>query len=383
MRNVALDLGIRKIAYCEVAGGLVVERATATSIAGLVALIGPNTPPANVAIEACREAWTIHAKLNDWGHHALLVDTTRVKQIGVGQHGRKTDKIDAEVLARALEAGRIPLAHVLSPARQELRLQLGIRRALVETRSQFITTVRGVVRAKGGRLPSCDGDNFVVRLRQTKLGEDVRALVAPLVGVLEQVDAELRIVHGKLEKICTEEPLIVQLATVPGVGPITAAAYVSVIDDAHRFKHAHQVESYLGLVPSEDTSGMRRRIGAITKQGNPYLRSLLVECAWSIFATRDPNDPLKVWGEAIARRRGKRIASVALARRLAGVLWAMWRHGTVYDPSRLGIASAAGIAKHAQQLNLRAAALARGATKIKRGLATKKLSRAKGAITKN
>ena len=91
----------------------------------------------------------------------ILVDTTRSRQMGIGQHGRKTDRIDAETLARALEAGRIPVAHVLSAERRELRRVLAVRRCLVEARAQMVTTIRGLVREQGGSLPSCHVDRFV------------------------------------------------------------------------------------------------------------------------------------------------------------------------------------------------------------------------------
>ena len=99
MRNVALDLAARKIVYCEVADGAVIGRRTVGSVSRLEDLLGVEAPSARVAIEACREAWYVHAKLSDWGNQVLLVDTTRVKRLGVGRHGRKTDRIDAEALA--------------------------------------------------------------------------------------------------------------------------------------------------------------------------------------------------------------------------------------------------------------------------------------------
>jgi transposase len=196
-----------------------------------------------------------------------MVDTTRVKQLGIGRHGRKNDRIDTEALAVALYEDRIPLAHILSPDRQELRFQLSVRRALVETRAQYVALVVG-------------------------------------------------------------------------------AAYVSVIDQASRFRNAHQVVSYLGLVPSERSSGQRRRLGAISKMGNTYLRALLVEAEWCLLRGKDGN-PLTVWGRAVAQRRGDRIAAVAVARRLAGILWAIWRDGTVFDPERVARTSAAGLNQRA------------------------------------
>jgi transposase len=320
-----------------------------------------------VLFEAGRTGWHIHAKLEEYGHEPLMLDTTRAKQIGIGQHGKKTDRLDAEVLAMALESGRVPLAHVLSPHRQEIRMQLGVRRALVETRANLVTTARGLIVAKGYQVPSCSTAGFVAKLEATSLDEATRALVTPIVPVLEQVNEQIAIAEAKLEQICAEEPVINLLKTSPGVATIVAAAFVSVIDEAGRFRNAHQVEAYLGLVPSEDSSGGRRRIGSITKHGNNYLRALLVQSAWAILKLPASDDPLKLWGEAIAKRRGKRIAVIAIARRLVGILWSMWRRDTVYDPRRLGNASARGTEQNAQELDRRARALRLAAAKGRRG----------------
>lgn len=368
MRTVALDMGAKKISYCEVKRRQVVERTTVRTLEALLPLLGPNTPPAAVAIEACREAWHVHAKLSEWGHHPVLVDTTRVRRLGIGGHGRKTDRIDAEVLARGLEAGQVPKAHVLSPERQQLRYHLGIRHALVETRAHYVGTIRHLARSHGVHLPSCTAGYFAAKLRSVSLGEELRALVAPLVTILEQLDVQVRLADTKLAQLCNHEPLVMRLMTAPGVGLIVAAAFVSVIDDAHRFKTAHEVEAYLGLVPSENSSGERRRIGSITKQGNRYARSMLLEAAWSLLRSRKQDDPVKRWGEAVASRRGRNIAAVALARRIAGVLWAMWRDSTVYEPAKVGRASASGIRLNAQDLKVKADAMARAAEKLQRRL---------------
>jgi len=361
-----LDLGVKTISYCEVAGDAIVRRASVSSIESLEPLLGAETPAARVAIEACREAWFVHAKLTGWGNEVLLVDTTRSRQLGIGQHRRKTDRIDAEVLARAVERGGIPLAHVLSPHRQELRRQLGVRRALVETRAQYVTTIRGLVRERGGMLRLCDTEHFLSKVRKAALEPQILDVIGPLLSVLEVIDGELIQVEQSLERLCAKEPVVLQLTTTPGVGPIVAASFVSVIDDANRFRRAHQVESYLGLVPSETSTGGKRRLGSISKQGNSYLRALLVQAAWVILRAANRNDPLRNWGQAIATRRGKRIATVALARRLAGVLWAMWRDGTVYDAQLVARSGAHGLRVAAQTIESRAVALERAARKLRK-----------------
>jgi len=359
-------LGARQTTFCEVKDGQVVQRGAVRRIEQLVRILGPDTGAARVGFEACREAWCVHGLLTRWGQQPLMIDTTRARQLGIGQHQRKNDRIDAEVVARAVEQGRVPLAHVLSAGRRELRAQLSVRRAIVETRAQYMATIRGLARSNNVRLPSCSSGHFAAMLRAARLDEQTRELVGPLERAMAVLDEQLAIVDAKLEQLCAREPVVELLTTTPGVGRIVAATFVSVVDEAKRFSGAHQVESYLGLVPGEDSSGGRRRIGSITKQGNSYARALLVEAAWCVLKQRNADDPLRRWAEAIVHRRGKQVAVVAVARRLAGVLWAMWRDNTVYEPARLGIKMARGIEREAQRLDVRAEALRRAAKKVAR-----------------
>jgi transposase len=365
MRNVALDLGVKKICVSEVLNQQVVRRATVRGVAGLVEVLGPDQGKARVALEACREAWHVHDKLRSWGHEVIVVDTTRVREIGVGQHGKKNDRLDADVLALALERDQIPKAHVLSPERRRLREQLNVRRMVVEQRAQTITTIRGIVRGAGQTLKRCGTDSFLETYRKAKLPDELRLLLAPAIAVLETLEAQLSVVEDKLFQLCDREPAVPLLCSTPGVSIVVAAAFVSVVDEPGRFKNAHQVESYVGLVPKEDTTGGKQRLGRITKAGNSYLRAVLVQAAWCILRQRG-DDPLKQWGDAIAKRRCKRIAAVALARRLVGVLWAMWRKNTVYDPALLGTASAHGLALQAQTTAARAVGMQRATQKLAR-----------------
>jgi transposase len=357
MRNVALDLGARKTTYCEVTDGQVVHRATVVAVETLKSLLGPEQPRATVAIEACREAWHVYDLLTSWDNEVVLVDTTRSKQLGIGQHGRKTDRIDAETLAMALERGAIPAAHVLSPHRRELRRWLGVRRALVESRARAVITMRGLARERGVRLPGCATDHFLTNVRKKLLDDNTRALLEPLLKLLATIDAEIVVVEGQLARLCATEPIVSLLVTAPGVGPIVASSFVSVVDEAKRFRSAHHVQSYVGLVPTEHSSGGNRRLGGISKKGNGYLRALLVQAAWTVLRTADHNDPLRLWAKAVSERRGTKVAVVALARRLVGILWAMWRNGTVYDTSLLAVASTRGTRRAAQNLEFQAQTL--------------------------
>ena len=266
MRSIGLDLGARHIAYCEVREGKVVDRTTVKSLSQLRSRIGPDSPPARVAFEACREGWHVHDRLAEWGHDPHMLDTTRIRQIGVGQHKRKNDAIDAEAIAHAVDAGRLPEAHVLSPDRRALREHLSVRGALVETRSQYVTTIRGLMRARGVLLPTCSTGHFVEKLRSVEIDASTRSVIAPLVATLATLEMELGHAEEALAKLAEEEPIIKLCATVPGVGLIVATTFVSVIDEAKRFRNAHAVGAYLGLVPGESTTGGQRRLGGIACQ---------------------------------------------------------------------------------------------------------------------
>jgi transposase len=330
--------------------------------------LGPGTPPARIAFEASREAWHVHDVLAGWGHEPVIVDTTRLKTIGIGQHGRKNDALDAEASARAVENGRIPRAHLLSPERRELRKLLSVRTALVETRAQYVVTIRGLARAQGVLLPSGSTDSFPKRVAAASLDEETRVLIAPLVAVLDKLQNELATVEQKLGEVAQRDPMIQLCATVPGVGLMVAATFISVIDDAGRFKSAKAVGAYLGLVPTESTTGgpAKRRLGSITKQGNARARAMLVQSAWLILRSRAADNPLYVWAMRIASTRGKLIAAVALARKLAGVLWAMCRDGAAFEPETQGAESARGVRRRAVDITKQAAAIERAASKLRK-----------------
>ena len=184
--------------------------------------------------------------------------------------------------------------------------------------------------------------SFVAGLRKSQLPQKFAELIEPMASVLEKTDVELARVEIGIQRIVDDEPQVRLLMTIPNVSVIVAAVFVSVIDDARGFRNAHQVGAYLGLVPSEKSSGDRRRLGAITKQGNSYARAVLMQASWGEMRSARQDDPLQQWAGDVARRRGKFIAAVALARRLAGIMWAMWRDDRTYRAAHVGSRRATG-----------------------------------------
>jgi transposase len=378
MRSVGLDLGARHIAFCEVRDGAVVRKMSFHRFSDLKRILGPDSEPARVAFEACREGWHVHDKLKEWGHEPLMIDTTRVRRLGIGQHGRKNDAIDAEVIALAVDQGKLPLAHVLSPERRALRAKLSVRGELVDMRARQVTLIRGLARAAGTPLPSSATTNFLAHVEKAKLDDTTRKLIAPLVATLAIAEEQIARVDAELADMVAGDTMTTLCATAPGVGIIVAASFVSVIDEAKRFRNGDAVASYLGLAPRESTTGgpLNRHLGGITKQGNTHARAMLVQAAWMIMRAAPVDDPLRKWATQVATRRGKKVAAIALARKLAGMLWAMCRDGTVYDPATVARESARGLHQSAQQRELIAEAMASVASKCARRSAPLKKKRA-------
>lgn len=336
MRTIALDLGKASIDWCEVEQGKVVGRGRVPDLRSLEPVMNREGGPVRVGFEACREALHAHDVMLSWGHQPYVFDTTCVRSFaGIGQHGRKNDRIDAERLAIALERDHAKFAHVLSEDSRRLRELQELHRALVDTRKRFVIHARGILRGRGIDVPSCAVESFVSNLRQAQREDAVTVFwVEALLAPLESLEPEIAKVDLRIHELCMrqKDPVVERLASVPGVSLLVAAAFISVVDNADRFDNASQVSSYFGLCPSENSTGGRQKLGAITKQGNPYARGLLVQSAWCIIRSRDTADPLVQWAHKIAQRRGRMRAAVAVARRLSRILYSLWKNGTFYDP---------------------------------------------------
>lgn len=199
---------------------------------------------------------------------------------------------------------------------------------------RYVAIIKASVRREGLRIPSGDAEHTVTRLLALPLPAHVFEALAPFDRAVGALQTELEAADERLSALATANTAITRLRTMPSIGPVTALAFVASLDDVERFHSAHQVQEYLGLVPSEYSSGDRRLRGRITKRGDARMRWLLVEAAWRILRSPNPElAALKAWGQQIAERRGKRIATVAVARRVAGILYAMWRDDVDYAAS--------------------------------------------------
>jgi transposase len=200
----------------------------------------------------------------------------------------------------------------------------------------MISLCRSLLRQEGIRVPSGGAPSFAKRVRALELPGELRDAIEPLLETHEQVCAQVDAVDKRVEQAVKGDERVQRLTTVPSVGPVTAATFIAIVDDVGRFESSHKLQSYVGLVPREYSSGEKQQRGHITKTGNSRMRSLLVECAWGILRRQGAQtEPLAQWAMRIAERRGKRIAAVALARKLAGILFAMTKHARPFEPDRL------------------------------------------------
>lgn len=293
-------------------------------------------PPARVLLEASTESEWVAAHLEWLGHEVIVADPNFAPMYAHRSRRSKTDKRDARALMEACQQGTYRPAHRLSPARRHVRAELAVRETLVRTRVRYIALAKALVRRDGLRVPSSSTRLVARRIQALELPVALQAELAPLLALLPPLTEQITAADRRIAAASAADRDVQRLMTAPAIGPVTASAFVATIDDITRFPSAHQLEAYLGMIPEERSSGEKRRLGHITKAGNGRVRWLLVEAAWHILRSKRPDTAaLRAWALPIAARRGKRIAVVALARRLAGIRYAMWRDDRSYDPQRL------------------------------------------------
>jgi len=283
-----------------------------------------------ILIESSTESEWVAQHLETLGHEAVVVDPTYSAMYGSRSRKVKTDKRDVAALALANRRGGYRRAHRVPAATRTLRQQLRIRRQLVQQRTGLINLLRAVLRQEGLRLPSGQAESLLTRVERLGVSAVLEATLAPLRTMLAALNATLATLDAALEARAATDPITRRLMTAPGVGPVLAWTFRAVMDTPDRFGgHASRATAFVGLVPREGSSAERQHKGSITKTGPGDLRALLVQASWAIWhSRRERAAHLRDWVYRLAARRGRRIAVVALARRLTRILYAMWREAT-------------------------------------------------------
>jgi transposase len=331
----AIDLHMRssQVRIIDAEGQLVRETRVATTPERLTAAFAAHGPM-RILLETGTESEWVAQVLEAAGHAVVVADPNFAPMYGEVRRRVKTDSRDVTALAEANRRGWYRPAHRTSGPQRARRQVLSARRQLVQMRTGTISVIRSLLRQSGYRAGTGGSDAFGDRLARLALPATLATTIAPLVRTLATLRTEIRALDAQLEQVAAIDPIVRRLQTVPGVGPVVAVTFRAFIDDVTRFGSAAQVSAALGLVPREDSSAERRHRGHLTKTGPSELRSLLVQAAWVCWRSCRQG-PLRAWTDQLAARRGKRIAVVALARRLSRILFAIWRDDSVFDRSRV------------------------------------------------
>ena len=331
MDHCGLDLGKKSSRFCVVDEERRIVRQDAVKMREdrLTAVFG-SMPPMRIALEACGNGFWVADLLEEMGHTPIVVDPGRVKAIGAARI--KHDRLDARVLAELCCADLLPVVDRQSLSQRLRRMPVVGRDVLLRMRTMAINTVRGLLASEGVLLAPGREGRFL-ELADDALEEAPAEMVTAVVPVLdhiEQLNESIAQYDDALSELAREDETMKLLMTAPGVGPLTAAVFVFVVRRWERFPSGRAVAAYLGLVPSLYSSGQTHRLGRITKAGNRHLRWLLTMAANALLRTKK-DSALKTWGLELAERSGRKKAKVAVARKLAAVLWAMWRDNRPFE----------------------------------------------------
>jgi transposase len=333
MEHIAIDLGSRESQICVRGGdGRVLEETRWPTRALRRFLEG--RPPSRVVVETCSEAFAVADAALELKHEVRVVPATLVRSLGVGSRGIKTDRRDAQVLSEVSCRIDLPSVHIKGVLARRRQVLCNMRDALVTSRTKLVNTIRSWLRTIAGPvLRAGSPETFAARLRKQLPEEEMPRAVLRQLRALEALNAEIAEADADLLASAEKDPDCVRLMTIPGIGPVAATRCVSVVDEVSRFPDAHKFASYVGLSPGEASSSDRIRRTSITKAGAATLRHALVQAAWAARRARGTH-PMVQWSLEVEKRRGKRVAIVALARKLAGIMFAILRDGSTYDPIR-------------------------------------------------
>jgi transposase len=333
-----MDLGDKTSRYCvlDENGEITVEESVTTTHKGMLqafARIGRQ----RIAMEVGTHSPWVSRVLAGMGHEVIVANARQLQLITASS--RKCDRLDARTLAQMARVDpRLlrPIRHRSEQAQTDL-MKIRVRARLIEMRTIAVNSARGLAKSMGERLPSADTDQVGVELLNG-LGEPLRQALKPLLDTVEALTSKIRALNEEIEQIARERyPETELLRQVHGVGTLIALTFILTIDDKERFRKSRDVGCYLGLRPKRSDSGESEPQLPITKEGDVYLRKLLVQAAQCILRQRAPASDLRRAGERISgkgSKNAKKRATVAVARKLAVLLHRLWVTGEVYEPLR-------------------------------------------------
>ncbi len=344
-----LDLGDRSSWYCvlDEAGKVMLEQRVSTTPKALGEVFS-TMPHSRIAVETGMHSPWVSRLLSELGHEVIVAHARNVRLIGESR--KKDDRLDAQTLARLARIDPqllCPVRHRSAKAQADLTL-IRARAGLVRARTALVNTARGLAKSYGERLRSCNVRNMNPE-KAEGLSPELQAALQPLLAGLESVSEQIAEYNQRIEQLAQQGyPQVAQLKQVKGVGTLIALTFLLTLEDPHRFRKSRDMGCYLGLQPGRRNSGQREPQMHISKEGDPYLRTLLVQGAQHILGPFGPDCDLRRWGLKLAERGGrnaKKRAIVATARKLAVLLHHLWVSSEVYEPlrnsARIAVATAA------------------------------------------
>jgi len=342
--TIGMDLGDKTSRFCVIdkAGNVVTEGGLATTRKAITEKFA-GLKHCRIAIEVGTHSPWVSRLLVELGHEVIVANPRQLKLIT--ESSRKSDRVDAQTLARLARIDPAllrPIRHRSERAQMDLMV-VRARAALVQARTSLVNTARGLAKAIGERLPKVDAEALDME-DASGLPQSLREVLRPLLETVEHLTAKIKAADKEIERLArTDYPETKLLMQVSGVGPLIALTFVLTVEDKDRFQKSRDVGCFIGLRPRRQDSGERRPQLPITKEGDMYLRALLVQGAHCILSRQGPDTDLKRWGEHMCTggKNAKKRAIVAVARKLAILLHRLWVTGEVYEPLRNSDALAA------------------------------------------
>jgi len=334
--TIGLDLGDRSSWYCvlDEAGKIRLEQRVSTTPKAMGEVFG-GMPHCRIALETGMHSPWVSRLLSQLGHEVIVAHARNVRLIGESR--KKDDRLDAQTLARLARIDPqllCPVKHRSAQAQADLMV-IRARAGLVRARTALVNTARGLAKSYGERLRGCNARNVNPEKAQG-LSPELQAALQPLLAAVEALSEQIRECNERIEQLAQQRyPQTAVLKQVKGVGTLIALTYLLTLEDAHRFRKSRDVGCYLGLQPGRRNSGQSEPQMHISKEGDPYLRTLLVQGAQHILGPFGADSDLRRWGLKLAERgggNGKKRAIIATARKLAVLLHHLWVSGEVYEP---------------------------------------------------
>jgi len=336
--TIGLDLGDRSSWYCmlDESGEVLLEQKLGTTPRAMNEVFG-GMPRSRIALETGMHSPWVSRVLSALGHEVIVAHARNVRLIGESR--KKDDRMDARTLARLARIDPqllCPVKHRSAKAQADLTL-IRARAGLVRARTALVNTARGLTKSYGERLRGCNPRNMNPE-KAEGLSPELQRALEPLLAGIESLSQRIREYNERIEGLAQESyPQVALLKQVKGVGTLIALTFLLTLEDAHRFRKSRDVGCYLGLQPGRRNSGQSEPQMHISKEGDPYLRTLLVQGAQHILGPFGAECDLRRWGLKLAERggrNGKKRAIIATARKLAVLLHRLWVSGEVYEPLR-------------------------------------------------